>query len=181
MKREILVDGKPYQVEVVACKVGKPFSIKVNDKTYDVMLEQEPKYEKLFVINVRGKPYEVELTKMGVAASLSVKVNNAQFKVELRPAQRRVVSILGAPVSVLAQKPSKIVVEEGIVVAPMSGKIITIKVKEGDQVKSGDVVCTLEAMKMENEIVATKKGIVEKVMVHEGKVVNEGDVLVIIK
>ncbi|MCK5592574.1 biotin/lipoyl-binding protein, partial [Candidatus Bathyarchaeota archaeon] len=57
---------------------------------------------------------------------------------------------------------------EGAVVAPMAGKIIKVKVKEGDAVKAGDVICTLEAMKMENEITATRTGKVQKIHVTEG-------------
>jgi biotin carboxyl carrier protein len=48
-------------------------------------------------------------------------------------------------------------------------------------VKVGDVLCTLEAMKMENEITAPKNGKVEEVLAREGQAVNEGDVLATIK
>lgn len=181
MKLEIFVDGKPYLVELIKWEVGKPFSITINEKPCAVALEQEPRYEKPFVMKFRGKPYEIELAKMGWHVPFSVKVNNVDFKVELRSARRRVVPTLEAPTSLLVQKPSITVVGEGVVAAPMSGKIIAIKVKKGDHVKTGDVVCTLEAMKMENEIVATKKGVVEEVRVQEGKVVNEGDILIVIK
>jgi pyruvate carboxylase subunit B len=63
----------------------------------------------------------------------------------------------------------------------MAGRIISIKVKKGDQVKVGSVLCVLEAMKMENEIASPKNGVVEDVKVQEGKAVNEGDVLMMIK
>jgi acetyl-CoA/propionyl-CoA carboxylase biotin carboxyl carrier protein len=63
----------------------------------------------------------------------------------------------------------------------MAGKIISVRVKKGDAVKTGAVLCVLEAMKMENEITAAKSGVVKEVMVQEGRAVNEGDVLVILK
>ncbi len=63
----------------------------------------------------------------------------------------------------------------------MAGKIVSIKVRRGDKVKLGDVLCTLEAMKMENEITATKSGEIEEVSVSEGMAVNEGDVLLRIR
>jgi len=56
-----------------------------------------------------------------------------------------------------------------------------VKVKKGDSVKMGDVICTLEAMKMENEVTAPKSGVVEEVMVQEGKTVNTDDILAVIK
>jgi biotin carboxyl carrier protein len=71
--------------------------------------------------------------------------------------------------------------EEGVVTAPMAGKIISVRVKKGDSVKIGDVLCTLEAMKMENEVTAPKNGTIEEVAVQEGKAVNADDVLIVIK
>ena len=63
----------------------------------------------------------------------------------------------------------------------MPGNIWKIEVKEGQQVKSGDVLLILEAMKMENEIMAPVDGIVASIHVAEGAAVNSGDVLVSLK
>jgi len=63
----------------------------------------------------------------------------------------------------------------------MTGKIVSVKVKEGEEVKEGQVVCILEAMKMENEISAPKSGKVKEIRVSEGTAVNEGDILLIIE
>ncbi len=60
----------------------------------------------------------------------------------------------------------------------MPGKILKILVKEGDQVKTGQGLLVLEAMKMENEIPAPKDGIVKKILVKEGDTVNTGDPLI---
>ncbi|MDQ6741701.1 MAG: biotin/lipoyl-binding protein, partial [Candidatus Dormibacteraeota bacterium] len=57
------------------------------------------------------------------------------------------------------------------VVAPMQGLIVKVPVKVGDEVKLGEVVAVLEAMKMQNDIVATKPGKVTEVYVKEGEVV----------
>jgi acetyl-CoA/propionyl-CoA carboxylase biotin carboxyl carrier protein len=69
---------------------------------------------------------------------------------------------------------------EGAVTAPMTGKIMSVKVKKGDPVKQGQALCVIEAMKMENEIVAPKAGTVQDVNVSEGSAVNEGDTLFIL-
>ncbi|ASJ01206.1 pyruvate/oxaloacetate carboxyltransferase [Thermococcus gorgonarius] len=66
---------------------------------------------------------------------------------------------------------------EGVVTAPMPGKILRILVKEGEQVKMGQGLLILEAMKMENEIPAPKDGVVKKILVKEGDTVNTGDPL----
>lgn len=63
----------------------------------------------------------------------------------------------------------------------MPGLIAKIKVKEGDTVKKGDGLLTIEAMKMENEIRSPISGIVEAVKVTEGTVVEKNVVLVVLK
>ena len=61
---------------------------------------------------------------------------------------------------------------EGTVIAPMQGLIVKIPVKAGDEVKLGDVVAVLEAMKMQNDIVTTVAGKVSAVYVKEGDIVS---------
>ena len=76
-----------------------------------------------------------------------------------------------APVSVAAGEPVK---------SPMPGNILRIEVTQGQHVKEGDVLMVLEAMKMENEIVATKSGTVAQIAVAKGAVVETGAVLAVI-
>ena len=59
----------------------------------------------------------------------------------------------------------------------MPGTILDVKVSNGQAVKKGDVLCVLEAMKMENEIMAPRDGSVASVNVNKGAAVNTGDVL----
>jgi len=66
---------------------------------------------------------------------------------------------------------------EGAVTAIMPGKIIRILIKEGDTVAAGDVVCILEAMKMENELKAPRAGVVKALHVQPGRDVERGTVL----
>jgi len=65
--------------------------------------------------------------------------------------------------------------------SPMPGIIFTIKVKEGDEIKKGDVILVLEAMKMENEIKATRDCKIKKINVEEKKSVNKNELLVILE
>ena len=62
----------------------------------------------------------------------------------------------------------------------MPGTILSIAVKAGDSVKAGQVLLILEAMKMENEIVAPRDGTVSRVAVNKGASVNTGDLLVVL-
>ncbi len=68
--------------------------------------------------------------------------------------------------------------DEKVVRAPLPGVVISIKCKIRDNVKAGDPLLTLEAMKMENEIRAPKSGAVKRIAVSEKQSVNYGDVLV---
>ena len=76
-----------------------------------------------------------------------------------------------APVSVAAGEPVK---------SPMPGNILKINVTQGQQVNEGDVIMVLEAMKMENEIVATRSGTIAQIAVSKGAVVETGAVLAVI-
>ena len=69
----------------------------------------------------------------------------------------------------------------GTIVAPMQGLIVKVPVKPGDQVKIGEVVAVLEAMKMQNDIVATQAGSVEAVHVKDGEVVGQNQPILTIK
>jgi len=71
-------------------------------------------------------------------------------------------------------------IREGTVVAPMQGLILRVPVQVGDAVELGDVVAVLEAMKMQNDIVATRAGTVREVYVSEGTVVSPRDPVVLI-
>ncbi|ACS34255.1 pyruvate/oxaloacetate carboxyltransferase [Thermococcus gammatolerans] len=85
-----------------------------------------------------------------------------------------------APVSVPApaSTPAPASASPNTVTAPMPGKILRVLVKEGQEVKAGQGLLVLEAMKMENEIPAPKDGVVKKIYVKEGDAVNTGDPLI---
>jgi biotin carboxyl carrier protein len=63
----------------------------------------------------------------------------------------------------------------------MPGKVVRLIAKEGDTVEGGKGVLVVEAMKMQNELKATKTGTVQKILVSEGANVNAGDVLAVIE
>ena len=64
---------------------------------------------------------------------------------------------------------------------PITGKIIGVNVKPGDEVKEGDVLCMLESMKMENPILAPVGGTVTQIDLSPGQVVSTGDLVAIIE
>ncbi|KAF8159757.1 pyruvate carboxylase [Crassisporium funariophilum] len=68
--------------------------------------------------------------------------------------------------------------DPGSIGAPMSGVVVEVRVKEGQEIKKGDPVCVLSAMKMESAVTAPVSGHVKRVVVHEGDSINQGDLTV---
>jgi pyruvate carboxylase subunit B len=106
-----------------------------------------------------------------VTAEFDVEVEGEVFKVRVSGAGMTVMQGAGAASTTPAAAPSPPRTSEGTVIAPMQGLIVKIPVKAGDDVKLGDVVAVLEAMKMQNDIVTTVAGRVREVYVKEGEVV----------
>jgi pyruvate carboxylase subunit B len=108
----------------------------------------------------------------GVAAEFDVEVEGEVFKVRVSGAGMTVMpgAAAGAAPAAAQASPSPRT-GEGTVIAPMQGLIVKLPVKAGDDVKLGDVVAVLEAMKMQNDIVTTVAGKVREVYVKEGEVV----------
>ncbi|MFC7072665.1 acetyl-CoA carboxylase biotin carboxylase subunit [Halovenus rubra] len=72
-------------------------------------------------------------------------------------------------------------VTDGVITADMQGTILSIEVAEGDEVAKGDIICVLEAMKMENDVAAPQGGTVEGVEVEAGDAVDMGDSLIVLE
>ena len=68
-----------------------------------------------------------------------------------------------------------------IVSAPMAGRITSLKAKVGSVTEEGQPLVVLEAMKMENEVAAPRRGVVKEVYVHPGSLVKPGDKLVLVE
>ena len=143
-----------------------------------------------YVATINGKKYEVEVEKLeayksldrnGVAApaapvlpaSAPVQRPAAPAPVAAAPAPAPAPASAAAPAPAAAAPAGATTVE-----APMPGKILNIKVSEGQAVKFGEVVVIMEAMKMETEIVAPADGTVSKILVKAGDSVDTGAALV---
>lgn len=122
-----------------------------------------------FIINVNGTSYEVEVEEVGGVPSAAPVAAAAPT-----PAPSAAAAAAAAPAPAPAAPPAGC----ETVTAPMPGTIVSVKVSVGQSVNAGDVLCVLEAMKMENEIVAPKAGKVVAVSASSGASVNTGDALV---
>ena len=68
----------------------------------------------------------------------------------------------------------------GVITAPMQGTILKVLVEKGQEIEAGDVICILEAMKMENHIASTREGEVTDLPIRAGQVVGTGQTLAVI-
>lgn len=108
-----------------------------------------------------------------------VKVNGKVYEVELEAVEERQETI--AVKETIVQ--TKEVVSEGSnsILAPIAGKVLSIKVKPGDMVSKGQAVAIVEAMKLENEIQSAYDGKVKEVVVKEGDDVRNKDVMIVLE
>lgn len=123
-----------------------------------------------FMVTVNGNSYEVDVEEVQAGAAAPV--------VPVAPVAAPVAAAPKAAPKAAAPK----AVAGGIkVTSPMPGNILDIKVSVGQSVKKGDVLVILEAMKMENEIMASQDAKVAQVVVQKGATVNSGDVMLVLE
>ena len=115
------------------------------------------------------------ITVNGVAYSVSVEETAAGAAPVAAAAPAAPAAPKAAPAPAAAPKAAAGAAGAVAVKAPMPGNILDVKVKAGASVKAGDVLVILEAMKMENEILAPQDGTVASVNVNKGDTVNSGD------
>ena len=118
--------------------------------------------------------------------TFQVKVNGVSYQVEVEetaggfaPAPQ---AAPAAPAPVPAAAPVAAPVAGGEKInSPMPGTILDVRVSAGQSVKKGQVLCILEAMKMENEIISPRDGAVAQVVANKGASVNAGDPLMVLQ
>ena len=160
-KYEYLINGKPFAVEILSFD-GRRGDVRVNNVAYSVEVPQGPAAgAPAYATPSLSAPPPVPATPPRAAEPAPARAPTP------RPA---------APAPAAA--PRAQAHSDNMVLAPMPGIILSITVKEGDEVNAGDAMLVLEAMKMENEIHAPRAGKIKKVHVSAGAEVRSGSVLV---
>lgn len=124
-----------------------------------------------------------------------VTLNNRTYEVEVEAGQAMLIDeyeayapapiapaapVAAAPAAAAAAAPAVSVAAGEVVKSPMPGNILKINVSLGQKVNEGDALLILEAMKMENEVVAPKSGTIAQIIVSKGAVVETGAPLIVI-
>ena len=124
-----------------------------------------------YIVTINSQNYEVEVEK-GEARVLSI---TAAAQAPITAIEVPAVATVSTPA---ADAAPTIAPAGEVLAAPMPGTILSIQKRGGDRVKAGEVVLILEAMKMENEVVAMHDGTVAQILVSKGSSVSTGDPLV---
>ncbi len=128
---------------------------------------------------LQGAAVEEQLIKKPPAAAVSAPINAEPMALNVEiDGESYLVKVAPAGMTIEEAKPKT--PKDGLTV-PMQGVIIRYKVENGDRVEEGDVVAVLEAMKMEQNILANKSGIVKEIYINTGTTVTPGDVLMTIE
>ena len=118
---------------------------------------------RIYKVKVNGKTFEVKILSVSETEPLEVETVKATPAAKATAPAASTAPVSGKPVE-----------------SPMQGTILDVKVKVGDEVKAGDTLLILEAMKLENEIKAPSNGKVLEIRVQKGATVNSKDVLVVL-
>ena len=142
---------------------------------------------KKFKFTIQGNKYDVHIVNVEDNIA-EIEVNGATYTVEVdkvisqskTPKLVRSVAVPSTDASPSQQKTSSPATPKGagFIKSPLPGVILNVHVREGDAVKVGTKLITLEAMKMENNINADKDGVIKSVRIKTGDSVLEGDVLI---
>lgn len=169
---------------------GKKYIVESIHKTrFELEILAETDSEILVRDSKTGKEYRVKLLKRG-DGKLLVDVNGAQHVIYRDEANGLILldntPLLVQNVRAVAEKKvekeeKKPVAEEGVVEAPITGKIVDVKVSPGSEVKVGDVLFLMESMKMIIEVKSPFAGVVEEIYAGKGSAVNRGEKLARIK
>ena len=152
MGYKLSVGGKKFDVEIGRIEDGRA-RVSVNGAPYDVTIENLAEV-------TAGIPPEAVAADFGAAA--------------LKKPARSAASLLNPAQAAFAAG-------EDALSAPLPGLILEVRVKMGEKVSVGQIVAIMEAMKMENNLIAHKNGVVVEIRVQKGTEVSTGDVLMVIR
>ena len=173
MTYHIKVDGRSYQVQLTHCESEGLWRCHLRLGSGGPVTEYEVDAREarpeLLSLLLNGRSYEIEREVTEERVVLSVE--RRRYSTEMEDARSLRTRRAGHPGQ---DGPRKLT-------APMPGRVLRILAREGTLVEQGQAILVIEAMKMQNELKAPKKGVVRKLMIGEGAAANAGDVLAVVE
>ncbi len=162
MKLQAELNNEKHEIEIK--RDGEKVFAWVDDREYNLEVsEVEPD---VYLLKNDNKIYQIYVAPNGI-----VNVGNHQLEINLTdPKRLRGSAAVGANAEGISE-----------IKTAMPGKLVRVLVEVGAEIKQGDGVLVVEAMKMQNEMKSPKDGIVKEIRFEEGATVNAGDVLAIIE
>ncbi|MBN2068812.1 MAG: hypothetical protein JW739_04170 [Opitutales bacterium] len=159
--------GKTHSINIDrSTDFSAPFTIRVNDRDYSVAIRKTHSDGRIKSLLINNRVYPVEVQRRGDGFPSRIFLKGVPFDVNIESVE----STRYKP-----DQPERSV--SGDIHAALPGQVIKYFCGEGDTVEAGQPLLILEAMKMENEILAPKTGVVKRICVREGIIVAKDDLL----
>lgn len=161
-----------------------------SDQTYSVSVETESTTANSFQVSLNGKPYHACIKEWHPDGRIkTISVNNKIIPIDVlkqADGSPKTVILKGVPFDVDVEKITSLPIKAkplkkivcGDIKATLPGQILSIMIKVGDTVKKGQPLLILESMKMENEMLSPKEGVVRKILVEVGQLVAKDEVMI---
>ncbi|MGC9471966.1 MAG: biotin/lipoyl-containing protein [Bacteroidales bacterium] len=156
MNIDLKMDGRDFRVEILK-KDGNLIRLLINDQPVEVDVVQVERG--IYSFLYRGKSYIMEVASGPRRKHYTVSHRCLNMELEIRDAETKYLESRMKKSSGPA---------DNIISSPMPGKVVHIPVKPGDEVKEGDTLIVISAMKMESEYKAGKDAVIRKIFVKEG-------------
>ena len=161
------VDGKKFRIGDLMTE-GPSWTVLIDDKKVSIeMLEQS---DDAILVRTGGRVLQIGAKRRDEGDAYSIELNG-----------KPLVAGLEEEMTQLHTSGLEAAAGPALVTSPMAGKIASVKTSVGATVEEGQALVVLEAMKMENEIAAPKKGIVKEIYVQQGALAKPGDRLVLVE
>ncbi len=168
MSYEIKVNDRIVQVELLSRK-GNQIQVMLDNKLYELDIVEVERG--VYSIIHQNTSFNVELVEAKNAKNYTVNTLYESFDVQ----------IIDAEAKYLMSRKKDDGEDEKVIASPMPGKVVKVLVKEGDEVKAGETVVIVSAMKMESEYKVKQDRVIKKVLVKEGDTVAGDQPMVIIE
>lgn len=183
-KYELTINNTTITVEVDGPNNGI-FNVTVGEATFPVTVTDGDRSAGTFKVSVGDTTHTIHVSPNPDTSDFTIKIKQQQYAAELkslaRPSAFSFQAFPSKPITTTPQKPTTVVpevAEPGTVTAPLPGRVLDVRVKENQKVKTGEVLLVLEAMKMANEIRAPQGGKVRTLHVQAGDTVEKGQPMV---
>lgn len=168
MAIEIKLGDRLAKVELLA-EDGTQVKIIVDNKEYDLDMQQVE--NGVYSVMYKGRSFNVELIETDSPKKYSVNTFYHSYDAEIIDAETKYLQ---------ARNAGNLETEASTITSPMPGKVVKIPVELGSEVKKGETVIIISAMKMESEYKAMKDGVIKEIFVHEEDTVDGNQPLVFI-